>query len=109
MQVVYDKLGITKHQTLAFNPRGNDIVQRLNKTLIDSLSHLVSVKQEHWCEYLPLALMAHRNAFHTALKESPIFLVFGRDPVMPYHFIYSDKFRSYSDEPSYAQEWICKL
>ncbi|GBO34068.1 Retrovirus-related Pol polyprotein from transposon 17.6 [Araneus ventricosus] len=109
MQEVYDKLGITKQQTLAFNPRGNGLVERLNKTLIDSLSHLVSVKQEDWCEYLPFALMAFRNAFHTILKECPSYLVFGRDPVMPYHLVYSDKFRSYSDEPSYAQELVSKL
>ncbi|GBL98096.1 Retrovirus-related Pol polyprotein from transposon 17.6 [Araneus ventricosus] len=109
MQEVYDKLGIIKQQTLAFNPRGNGMVERLNKTLIDSLSHLVSVKQEDWCEYLPFALMAFRNAFHTTLKECPSYLVFGRDPVMPYHLVYSDKFRSYSDEPSYAQELVSKL
>ncbi|GBO22412.1 Retrovirus-related Pol polyprotein from transposon 17.6, partial [Araneus ventricosus] len=109
MQEVYDKLGIIKQQTLAFNPRGNGMVERLNKTLIDSLSHLVSVKQEDWCEYLPFALMAFRNAFHTTLKECPSYLVFGRDPVMPYHLVYSDEFRSYSDEPSYAQELVSKL
>ncbi|GIY12149.1 hypothetical protein CDAR_619541 [Caerostris darwini] len=42
MNEVYEKLGISKQQTLAYNPQGNGLVERLNKTLIDTLSHLVS-------------------------------------------------------------------
>ncbi|GBO04446.1 Retrovirus-related Pol polyprotein from transposon 17.6 [Araneus ventricosus] len=95
MQEVYNKLGISKQQTLSYSPQGNGLVERLNKTLIDSLSHLVSENQEDWCEHLPFALMAFRNACHSTTNESPNFLVYGRDPVMPYHLIYSEKIRSY--------------
>ncbi|GBM87716.1 hypothetical protein AVEN_156039-1, partial [Araneus ventricosus] len=42
-------------------------------------------------------------------NESPNFLVYGRDPVMPYHLIYSEKIRSYSDNPSYAQQLVTQL
>ncbi|GBO25189.1 Gag-Pol polyprotein [Araneus ventricosus] len=109
MQEVYNKLGISKQQTLSYSPQGNGLVERLNKTLIDSLSHLVSENQEDWCEHLPFALMAFRNACHSTTNESPNFLVYGRDPVMPYHLIYSEKIRSYSDNPSYAQQLVTKL
>ncbi|GIY24601.1 integrase catalytic domain-containing protein [Caerostris darwini] len=40
MNEVYEKLGISKQQTLAYNPQGNGLVERLNETLIDTLSHL---------------------------------------------------------------------
>ncbi|GBL96111.1 Transposon Tf2-6 polyprotein [Araneus ventricosus] len=109
MQEVYTKLGISKQQTLAYNPRGNGMLERLSKTLIDTLSHLVSVQQVDWCEHLPFALMAYRNARHRILDENPSFLVYGRDPVMPYHLIFSEKVRSYSDSPSYAQQLVTKL
>ncbi|GBN31098.1 Retrovirus-related Pol polyprotein from transposon 17.6, partial [Araneus ventricosus] len=109
MQEVYNKLGISKQQTLSYSPQGNGLVERLNKTLIDSLSHLVSETQEDWCEHLPFALMAFRNACHSTTNESPNFLVYGRDPVMPYHLIYSEKIRSYSDNPSYAQQLVTQL
>ncbi|GBN48694.1 Retrovirus-related Pol polyprotein from transposon 17.6 [Araneus ventricosus] len=91
MQEVYTKLGISKQQTLAYNPRGNGMLERLNKTIIDTLSHLVSVQQVDWCEHLPFALMAYRNARHRILDENPSFLVYGRDPVMPCHLIFSEK------------------
>ncbi|GBN99873.1 hypothetical protein AVEN_113809-1 [Araneus ventricosus] len=109
MQEVYTKLGISKQQTLAYNPRGNGMLERLNKTLIDTLSHLVSVQQVDWCEHLPFAFMSYRNARHRILDENPSFLVYGRDPVMPYHLIFLEKVRCYSASPSYAQQLVIKL
>ncbi|GBN37458.1 hypothetical protein AVEN_88085-1 [Araneus ventricosus] len=99
MMNVYAKLGIPKYHTLAFNPQGNELVERLNKTLVDSVSHLVSEKQEDWCQHVPLALMAFKSAYHRSIQETPDFLVYGRDPVMPYDLIFSDPVRSYSDTP----------
>ncbi|GBO39742.1 Transposon Tf2-9 polyprotein [Araneus ventricosus] len=109
MNEIYKKLGIQKLTTLAYSPQSNGLVERLNKTLIDSLSHLVSVTQEDWCEHVPLALMAYRNAFHRSIKETPSFLNHGRDIVMPYDIIFSEKERSYSDTLSYAHQLVNKL
>ncbi|GBN06889.1 hypothetical protein AVEN_137571-1 [Araneus ventricosus] len=53
--------------------------------------------------------MAYRNARHRILDKNPSFLVYGRDPVMPYHLIFSEKERSYSGSPSYAQQLVTKL
>lgn len=109
MKEIYTKFGINKITTLSYSPRSNGVVERLNKTLIDSLSHLVSETQENWCEHVPLALMAYRNAYHRSIGESPVFLVTGRTPVMPYDLIFSEKERYYSDTPSYARQLISKL
>ncbi|GIY59780.1 hypothetical protein CDAR_62271 [Caerostris darwini] len=49
MNEVYEKLGISKQQTLSYNPQGNGQVERLSKTLIDDLNHLVWEKQEDYC------------------------------------------------------------
>ncbi|GBL79494.1 Gypsy retrotransposon integrase-like protein 1, partial [Araneus ventricosus] len=109
MMEVYQRLGISKRHTLSFNPQGNGLVERLNKTLIDTLSHLVSETQEDWCQHLPLALMAFRNAYHRTVEETPAFLLYGRDPVMPYDLIFFDPVRTYSDTPSYAQQLVNRL
>ncbi|GBN58662.1 Pol polyprotein [Araneus ventricosus] len=109
MQEVYKTLGIKKLQTVSFNPQANGVVERLNKTLIDSLSHLVSKNQMDWCQLVPLALMAYRNAYQRTIKESPAFLVYGRNPVMPLNLIYSDPLKSYSDTPTYAKQLVMKL
>ncbi|GIY54614.1 transposon Tf2-6 polyprotein [Caerostris extrusa] len=76
MNEVYEKLSISKQHTLAYNPQGNGLVERLNKTLIDTLSHLVSEKQEDWCQHVPLVLMAFRNAHHRSIQETPAFFSF---------------------------------
>lgn len=110
MQQVYNTLGIRKQHTVSYNPQGNGVVERLNKTLIDSLSLLVSENQTDWCERVPLALMAFRTAYHRTIKQTPAFVVYGRDIVMPYDLIFSSsKFRTYSDSPTYAQELVPRL
>ncbi|GIY67291.1 reverse transcriptase [Caerostris extrusa] len=107
MNEVYEKLGISKQQTLAYNPQGNGLVERLNKTLIDTLSHLVSEKQEDWCQHVPLALMAFRNAHHRTIQETPAFLVYGRD--LAYDLIFRDQVRTYSDASSFATQLVNRL
>jgi hypothetical protein len=109
MMEVYNVLGISKQHTVAYNPQGNGVVERLNKTLVDSLSHLVSDTQTNWCEQVPLALLAFRTAFHRSIQETPSFLVYGRDLMLPYDLIFSSKFRSYSDTRSFAQNLTINL
>ncbi|GIY87785.1 reverse transcriptase, partial [Caerostris darwini] len=94
-------LGISKQQCLSYSPQGNGAVERLNKTLVNALSHLVSFNQTDWCQQVPLALMAYRNAHHRSIDEKPSFLVNGRDLIMPADFIYAEPVRSYSDTLSY--------
>ncbi|GBM76242.1 hypothetical protein AVEN_105423-1 [Araneus ventricosus] len=112
MMEVCQRLGISKRHTLSFNPQGNGLVERLNKTLIDTLRHLVSKTQEDWCQHLPLSLMAFRNINHRTVEtveETPAFLLYGRAPVMPYDLIFSDPVRTYSYTPSYAQQLVNRL
>lgn len=109
MTQVYNILGIDKQHTVSYNPGGNGMLERLNKTLIDTLSHLVSETQDDWCEHIPLALMAFRTAFHRTIQETPAFLLYGRDIAMPYDLIFSSKFRTYNDTPTYAQNLVSRL
>ncbi len=109
MMEVCEKMGIKKRHTVSYNPQANGVVERLNKTLVDSLSHLVTESQEDWCEQVPLALLAFRTAYHRTIQNSPAFLVYGRDLVMPYDLIFSSKFRTYSDTRSYAQNLVINL
>ncbi|KMQ82132.1 integrase core domain protein, partial [Lasius niger] len=104
MGEVYKLLGIKKCQTVSYNPQGNGVVERVNKTLIEALSHLVRETQEDWCTHVPLALLAYRTAYHRILQETPAYLVYGRDLKLPYDLIYTSKFRSYADTRTYAQD-----
>ncbi|GIY19936.1 integrase catalytic domain-containing protein [Caerostris darwini] len=80
MNEVCNILGISKLQTLAYNPQGNGIVERLNKILNEALSDFISAKQADWSQHIPLALMAFKNEHHHSIQKTlATFLVYGRD------------------------------
>ncbi|GBM88478.1 Transposon Tf2-6 polyprotein, partial [Araneus ventricosus] len=109
MQEVYELLGISKKECLSYSPQGNGAVERLNKTLVEALSHLVSFNQTDWCQQIPLALMAYRNAYHRSILEKPSFVISGRDLIMPPDLIYAEPMRSYSDTFSYKRDLVNRM
>jgi hypothetical protein len=47
------------------------------------LSHYVERKQHNWDEYLPYILFAHRTHYREAINDTPLFLLYGYEPVLP--------------------------
>ncbi|KAE9136892.1 hypothetical protein PF010_g1514 [Phytophthora fragariae] len=43
----------------------------------------VNETQTDWDLYLPRVLFAYRTSYHEALRDSPFFSLYGRDPVLP--------------------------
>lgn len=109
IQEVCKTLGIKKQQTVSYNPQGNGVVEKLNATLINSLSHLVNKNQTDWCEHIPMALFAHRTNCHTALQDSPAFVTYGRDLRTPIDLLSAPPIRSYADTFSYAKQLAIRL
>lgn len=83
MKEVYESLGISKLQTTAYHPECNGAVERLNQTVIKMLGHFVAHDQRDWDLWLPFALFAYNSAAHEGTKESPFYLLYGRDAVVP--------------------------
>ncbi|XP_054721432.1 uncharacterized protein LOC129231177 [Uloborus diversus] len=96
-------LGIQKRQTVSYNLQGNGVVEKLNATLINNLSHLVEKNQADWCQRLPLALFSHRTSRHSALSDSLAFVTYGRDLRTPSDLLLNSPIRSYSDVQTYSQ------
>ncbi|GIZ03943.1 reverse transcriptase [Caerostris extrusa] len=69
MNEVYNIIGISKLQTLAYDPQADVVVERLNKTLIEALSDFISVKQADWSQHILLALNAFRNSIIILFKK----------------------------------------
>ncbi|GIY48238.1 integrase catalytic domain-containing protein [Caerostris extrusa] len=111
MNEVYEKLGISKQQTLAYNPQGNGLVECLNKTLIDTLSHLRFGKTKILMSLtlVTLSSMAFRNAHHSSIQETPAFLVYGRDLQMLYDLIFRDQIWTYFDMHSVSTQLVNRL
>ena len=69
--------------TSGYHPQTNGLVERFNSTLLASISMYVSSHRQDWCCFLHGLIHAYRCSIHPATKESPFYLVFGREPCLP--------------------------
>ena len=69
--------------TTSYHPQTDGLVERLNGTLLHSLSKYVSSDEKHWDEHLPSVLSAYRVSPSEATGDSPFFLLYGREPRLP--------------------------
>lgn len=76
-------LGVKRLRTTAYHPQCNGAVERLNQTLIKIVSHYVSEDQQVWDKWLHFSTSAYNTTVHEGTKESPYYLLYGRDPVVP--------------------------
>ncbi|GFV45329.1 retrovirus-related Pol polyprotein from transposon 412 [Trichonephila clavipes] len=70
-------------QTTALHPQSDGMVERFNRTILNSLSLLVSSNQQDWDKKLPFFLLAYRSAVHETTSYSPSHMIFGRDLRLP--------------------------
>ena len=58
------------------------LVEKFNSTLINMISNS-STRSDDWDERLPFLLFVYRVSAQESTKESPFFLLFGRNPRLP--------------------------
>ena len=76
-------LGITQLPTSGGHPQTDGMVERLNRTLKQMLTKVVSKGGKDWDKLLGPILLAYRTAPHTSTGESPFTLLYGRDARVP--------------------------
>ncbi|KAF8774751.1 Retrovirus-related Pol polyprotein like [Argiope bruennichi] len=98
-------LGIDKTRTTALHPQSDGMVERFNRTILNSLSLLVSSNQQYWDKKLPLFLISYRSAIHETTGYSPSQMLFGRDIRLPADLLFSRP----PDAPLAPKEYLEKL
>ncbi len=83
LQEVCKLMGIKKVNTTAYHPQTDGLVERFNRTLTDMLAKTVEKGGKDWDRRLPYVLFAYRSSPQESTKESPFFLLYGRDPKLP--------------------------
>ncbi len=80
---VYRLLRVSKLDTAGYRPQTNGLVERFNQTFATMLSMYVNSRHNDWDVYLPYLTFAYNTGVHPATKETPFYLVHGREPRMP--------------------------
>ncbi|GFV97331.1 retrovirus-related Pol polyprotein from transposon 412 [Trichonephila clavipes] len=81
------------------------MVERFNRTILNSLSLLVSSNQQDWDKKLPFFLLAYRSAVHETTSYSPSQMLFGRDLRLTADLLFSRP----PDAPLAPEDFIEKL
>ena len=74
-------LGMKKVNTSGYHPQTDGLVEKFNCTITNMISKSIEGSVVEWDKQLPMLLFAYRSTVQDSTKESPFFLLYGRDPV----------------------------
>ena len=75
--------GIEHHQTTAYHPEANGLVERMHRRLKEALIALVRDERENWYWKLPCALLSINTTVKPDIGASPAELVYGEGLALP--------------------------
>ena len=74
---------VKKLNTSGYHPQTNGLCERFNSTLIQMLAKTCERYGHDWAKHLSYVLYAYRVSVQESTRESPFFLLYGRDPALP--------------------------
>lgn len=77
------KFGIVKLEASAKHPQTNGKTERFIRYLSNALATVISPDQGDWDELVDDCLMAYRVTINHTIQETPFFLLYGRDALLP--------------------------
>ena len=84
-------LNIEKTRTNSFRPQSDGLVERWNRTLLQSLRAFCTERKEDWDELAPFVAHAYRASKHASTGCTPNLLVFGEEIRTPVDLLYGTK------------------
>ena len=83
MKELCSQLGIKQLRTTAYHPQTDGAVEKFNRTLGDMLAMHVEKNPGEWDEYLDYCVGTYNKTPHTSTKDTPFYLLKGRDALEP--------------------------
>jgi hypothetical protein len=77
------RLGIEHRPTTAYNPQGDGLTERMNRTIKDALQCYTSLASDDWDLFVDDVLRASRSVRHSTTGHSPFELLYGVQPALP--------------------------
>ena len=110
IQEVCKLLGVKKVNTSGYHPQTDGLVEKFNSTLINMIAKSCDVRNRDWDDHLPYLLFAYRVSAQESTKESPFFLVYGRDARVPTSTVLTHVRSPYAvDVSDYREEVLANL
>lgn len=97
--------GVAKSRTTPYHPAGNGQCERFNRTLHNLLRTLPVSRKRDWASCLPQLLFSYNTAPHQSTGESPFYLMFGQEPILPVDFLLG---RVRDPMPGEVQDWVAE-
>ena len=109
IQEICQVLGVKKINTSGYHPQTDGLVEKFNATLISMIAKSTSDGAE-WDTRPPYVLFAYRASLQESTKESPFFLLYGRDPRVPTSTVLTYQRSPYTiDIDDYKSEMMTSL
>src|SRR6266542_5447966 len=86
MQVIenlLERFKIKHNLSTPYHPKTNELVERFNKTLCESLAKL-NEERENWDEYILSTLFAYRTKINKSTQFTPFYLTYRREAILPF-------------------------
>ena len=106
MKELSRQLGVKQVRTTAYHPQTDGLVENFNKTLTDMLTAHVHKEPINWDIHLDYCISCYNQSIHISTKESPFFLLKGRDPLEPTDLRPPMRYRLAQNENNiFSQQW----
>jgi transposase InsO family protein len=93
------RLGVDKIFTTAYHPATNGQPERMNRFIAAALrAYTEQFSHSDWDHFLQAVAWAYRISWIDAVKNSPYFLLFARQPTLPTNILYGDNSEFELDE-----------
>ncbi|KAK3709530.1 hypothetical protein QZH41_006769 [Actinostola sp. cb2023] len=83
-EVLLSEFGVKHRITSAYHPQSNGLDERTNQTIKRTLRKVMNEKNDEWDDYVDGAVFAVNTNKSTTTKYTPFFLMYGRQPRLPF-------------------------